>query len=488
MTLDLFIIGNIVNVNKMKRKILLASALCVSALSAGAQSWLGDVNQMIDEGAFAKAQVVLDGLPQSEKDANKIRIDSLQQIMQRTRRDFSINPAVGRLRIEDVVGRPVTDAEIERWKLDKYIEYRLIDGQEWWFRRGISNFRLLNRELFAVANEKSRHADYATTEKHYAQAMLTKADRNGTRNWHHTNITMTIEVDADAVPAGETLRVWMPLPYENLRQRNVTLVKSSHPATLSQGSVHHTVYMEAKAEAGKKTHFEINYTYDVGERHIPQSTMLKRLKPYDKQSATYKRYTASEFPHQVVTPQMQILAKTIVGTETNPVLQASKIYDWIAGNFEWAGAREYSTIPNIPEYVLHIQHGDCGQVALLYITLCRSIGIPARWESGWMLHPGEVNLHDWAETYFEGIGWVPTDPSFGRGTRTEALADYYKSGLDVYRMAANEGVCGDFSPKKTFVRSETVDSQAGEVEWRGGNLEYSQWNYHLKINSMELIK
>ena len=472
----------------MKRKILLASALCVSALSAGAQSWLGDVNQMIDEGAFAKAQVVLDGLPQSEKDANKIRIDSLQQIMQRTRRDFSINPAVGRLRIEDVVGRPVTDAEIERWKLNKYIEYRMIDGQEWWFRRGISNFRLLNRELFAVANEKSRHADYATTEKHYAQAMLTKADRNGTRNWHHTNITMSIDVDADAVPAGETLRVWMPLPYENLRQRNVTLVKSSHPATLSQGSVHHTVYMEAKAEAGKKTHFEINYTYDVGERHILQSTMLKRLKPYDKQSATYKRYTASEFPHQVVTPQMQILAKTIVGTETNPVLQASKIYDWIAGNFEWAGAREYSTIPNIPEYVLHIQHGDCGQVALLYITLCRSIGIPARWESGWMLHPGEVNLHDWAETYFEGIGWVPTDPSFGRGTRTEALADYYKSGLDVYRMAANEGVCGDFSPKKTFVRSETVDSQAGEVEWRGGNLEYSQWNYHLKINSMEPIK
>ena len=190
----------------------------------------------------------------------------------------------------------------------------------------------------------------------------------------------------------------------------------------------------------------------------------------------------------MVTPQKQILAKTIVGTLTNPVLQASKIYDWIAGNFEWAGAREYSTIPNIPEYVLHIQHGDCGQVALLYITLCRSIGIPARWESGWMLHPGEVNLHDWAETYFEGIGWVPTDPSFGRGTRTEALADYYKSGLDVYRMAANEGVCGDFSPKKTFVRSETVDSQAGEVEWRGGNLEYSQWNYHLKINSMEPIK
>ena len=238
-------------------------------MAAGAQTWLGDVNRLIDDGEFARAEQVLSALPQQEKDNYKIRIDSLRKIMQRTRGDFSINPAVGKQRIEQLVGREVSPAEIERWKLDKYIEYRIIDSQEWWFRRGIGNFRLLNRELYAEANEKSRHDDYATTEKHYHEAMLTKADRNGTRNWHHTDITMTIEVDADAVPAGETLRVWMPMPFENLRQRNVQLVQSSHPATLSQGSVHHTAYMEAKAEAGKKTTFSIRYSYDVGERNIP---------------------------------------------------------------------------------------------------------------------------------------------------------------------------------------------------------------------------
>ena len=35
-----------------------------------------------------------------------------------------------------------------------------------------------------------------------------------------------------------------------------------------------------------------------------------------------------------------------------------------------------STIENIPEYVLDNRHGDCGQVSLLFITLCRISGIP----------------------------------------------------------------------------------------------------------------
>jgi transglutaminase-like putative cysteine protease len=173
-----------------------------------------------------------------------------------------------------------------------------------------------------------------------------------------------------------------------------------------------------------------------------------------------------------------------VGKETNPVLQAAKIYEWIGYNLPWAGAREYSTLANIPQYVIENGHGDCGQVGLLYITLARSLGIPARWESGWMLHPDEINWHDWCETYFEGVGWIPTDPSFGRSAVGTALNDYYATGIDVYRMATNEGVGDKLSPPKTYIRSETVDFQPGEVEWRKGNLFYDKWDSHLKVNSI----
>jgi transglutaminase-like putative cysteine protease len=303
------------------------------------------------------------------------------------------------------------------------------------------------------------------------------------RDWRRVNITFSLDVKADAVPAGETLRVWMPMPYENLRQRNIQYRGGNHEATFSEGSKHHTVYMEAQAEAGKPTHFEYSFSYEVGERYIAQQDLLAMVEPYDVHSEVYQRYTGDEPRHVIITDKMRELARQIVGDEDNPVLQAAKVFEWIS-HFPWAGAREYSTFANIPEYVLESGHGDCGQVALLYITLVRSLGIPARWESGWMLHPDEVNWHDWAETYFEGVGWVPTDPSFGRSSVGTPMNSYYATGIDVYRMASNEAVGDLLSPPKKFIRSETVDFQPGEVEWRGGNLYYDAWSSHLEVDGI----
>ena len=167
----------------------------------------------------------------------------------------------------------------------------------------------------------------------------------------------------------------------------------------------------------------------------------------------------------LVNKQMKALARKIVGGETNPVLQASMIYDWISANYPWAGAIDYSTIPCIPNYVLDIHHGDCGQVTLLYISMLRSLGIPARWESGWVFdETGWTGYHDWGEIYFEGTGWVPTDVSAGRDTYGERYDGFFKTNTDAYRLASNEGIRGELSPKKQYLRRETVDFQAGEVE------------------------
>jgi hypothetical protein len=55
---------------------------------------------------------------------------------------------------------------------------------------------------------------------------------------------------------------------------------------------------------------------------------------------------------------------------------------------------------------------DCGQEALLFITLCRLNGIPAHWETGWTTGP-DKNMHDWCEIYLAPYGWVPADVSYG---------------------------------------------------------------------------
>lgn len=471
---------------KINRK-LIASALMAIAMTAVAQTnWVSKVEDMMDRGEFLKAEQFMKSLPKGVRVSEEVRIDSLNTIMGRIRKDFTMTPEEGLKQIKAKMPN-VTQEQIAKWKRDSKIEYMVIDGKEWWFRKSVRNLWLLADEL-KEDHDAEKWDTYNTRRRYYLEAMQSPADANGLRDWRHIVVRFYLDVNADAIPAGETLRVWMPFPYQNLRQRNIKLESSNYPVTYSEGSKHHTVYMEAKTEKGKPTHFEYTFSYDVAERHIAQDDLLAMLEPYDKNSAEYKEFTGNYPPHIVITDDTRALAREIVEGETNPVLQASRIFNWISSRYPWAGAREYSTIKNMPEYVIANGHGDCGQVALMYITLVRSLGIPARWESGWMLHPDEINWHDWAETYFEGIGWVPTDQSFGRSAVGTPMNNYYATGIDVYRMASNEAIGDKLSPEKKFIRSETVDFQPGEVEWRKGNLYYDTWKSHLEVKSITKIK
>lgn len=471
---------------KINRK-LIASALMAIAMTAVAQTnWVSKVEDMMDRGEFLKAEQFMKSLPKGVRVSEEVRIDSLNTIMGRIRKDFTMTPEEGLKQIKAKMPN-VTQEQIAKWKRDSKIEYMVIDGKEWWFRKSVRNLWLLADEL-KEDHDAEKWDTYNTRRRYYLEAMQSPADANGLRDWRHIVVRFYLDVNADAIPAGETLRVWMPFPYQNLRQRNIKLESCNYPVTYSEGSKHHTVYMEAKTEKGKPTHFEYTFSYDVAERHIAQDDLLAMLEPYDKNSAEYKEFTGNYPPHIVITDDTRALAREIVEGETNPVLQASKIFNWISSRYPWAGAREYSTIKNMPEYVMANGHGDCGQVALMYITLVRSLGIPARWESGWMLHPDEINWHDWAETYFEGIGWVPTDQSFGRSAVGTPMNNYYATGIDVYRMASNEAIGDKLSPEKKFIRSETVDFQPGEVEWRKGNLYYDTWKSHLEVKSITKIK
>ncbi len=471
-----------------KATVIISGLIALASMSnAHAQKFKEKALNYIETREFNKAEKLLDNLSAQEKKDHIYLIDSIRQTIYRIRKDFSVSPQQGKQKICDRM-KGVTDEKINYWKKKKYIEADTIDGKEMWFNRSVGNFFLLNNEDFEQQNEESRKQEYAYLEQYYNEAIAEKADENNIRNRHKYQITFKLDVNADAVPDGETLCVWMPYPYESARQSDIKLINSSHDVKLSEKSIHHTAYMEGTAHKGKPTHFEITFSYITGEQHFDRAEILSKLKPYDTTSELYRRYTASEYPHMQKTERMKKLAHSLVGNEKNPVLQASIIYDWIVSNFPWAGAREYSTIPNIPEYVIDNGHGDCGQVSLLYITLLRCLGIPARWESGYMLFPFGVNYHDWSETYFEGIGWVPTDVSMGRDMIGEPLSDYYKTGIDIYRFAANEGVNAAFDPAKRFIRSETVDNQAGEVEWREGNLEYKDFSSSLSIDSLIKIE
>lgn len=471
----------------MKRSKILLSIVTCALLSTGvyAQSWKSEAVDLLNNGEFAKIEQIINGLSKKEKRQHAILIDSLQAMMSRIKYDFRYTREEGKnLLLKKVPD--ATDAQIEEWKQKKYLETRVIDGQEWWFRKTIRNFGLLNKELFASEIALDKKNDYAPVHENCEYILSLQSDENNVRNWKTVEATFFLEVPANTVPAGEIIRAWLPFPFDNGRQRNFKLISSTSAPTHSSNSLHHTIYMEKKAVKDKPTRFEMKFSYEVGAQIFHKGDILRNLMPYDKESDLYKKYTAQELPHMLVNDKMFNLAMSIVGEETNPVIQASLIYDWISANYPWAGAIDYSTIPCMPEYVLNIDHGDCGQVSLLYISLLRSLGIPARWESGWEFPDLSAGYHDWAEIYFEGTGWVPTDVSRGRTTHNEPFQDFYKTSIDGFRFATNEGISGDFSPKKKFIRCETVDFQAGEVEWKNGNI--TKYNSDLIIDKVTPIK
>ena len=370
----------------------------------------------------------------------------------------------------------VTDNQIDSWTAQGCLEALTLNGETRYFRNAGPNLFRIDKSCRAIKEA----ADGAEPDK--------------------MRVRYTLTVKPDAVPDGETVRCWLPYPRTDVpRQKNVRFIEAgwtSRPSDSSDPlyfrtelanaeeltfsgnwSAHSSLYMEAKASAGWPVVFYEEFEYESCAEWIPlgivEDDTETRIGTSDRKGVAPKEYTKERDSHILFSPRILALRDSLCKGIDKPILKAKAFYDWIDANFPWASAREYSTIKNIPEYVLHNRHGDCGQVSLLFITLCRSAGIPARFQSGFMMHPGNDGLHDWAEIWIDGYGWIPVDQSFGGET--------YMGALDAYRLVINNDFGRKFIPEKKYPRSETVDFQRGEVEWDGGNLYFDQWNYEMKI-------
>jgi transglutaminase-like putative cysteine protease len=72
--------------------------------------------------------------------------------------------------------------------------------------------------------------------------------------------------------------------------------------------------------------------------------------------------------------------------------------------------------PLPPGETLARRKGACRDLAVLFIDACRSVGIAARFVTGYEMGEAgtqERELHAWAEVYLNGAGWRGYDPSQG---------------------------------------------------------------------------
>lgn len=418
----------------------------------------------------------------------KQEIDSLVEISHRIQHDFSLTAPVVDTMLQKQ-GIAYTPIEKQWWENKGWLESRMINGEKYYFSRAVSNLKLRLQQVKDSINKTVSPLDDLTKFRlAHTATVINETTKNGQLTVPvDFKVTYTITVKPDVVPEGDTLRCWMPYPKDNhARQTDVHLI-STFPSqyVIAPDSVgQRSIYFEQKAKKGEPTVFQIDFTY----RSYAQSYDLSHLSPlpYKPSSALYRKYTAEQPPHIFFSRELRHLADSIVGNTTEPTWVVRKLYTWINRNIIWSGALEYSTMANIPHYVLMNRKGDCGMQTLLFMSMARYKGIPVKWQSGWMMHPNEVNLHDWCEVYYEGIGWIPVDVSFGlQPSKKRRIHDFYLSGIDSYRLIINDAISSPFTPAKHFMRSEPVDFQRGEVESTHGNLYFDQWAYSMRVEYLQ---
>lgn len=76
--------------------------------------------------------------------------------------------------------------------------------------------------------------------------------------------------------------------------------------------------------------------------------------------------------------------------------------------------------------------GSCRELAHIFITCCRSLGVPARYVSGYVFKEGRLESHAWADAWIEGEGWLSFDVALG--IRANGIHVRLATGLD-YRDA-----------------------------------------------------
>jgi len=445
------------------------------------------IDKMIQSGEFKKAELRADSLKTTGTlgAADLYKMDSIVDIGRRVRLDFRLTEPEIKTQLSKYF--PVLDTALFRnWETTLKLEMRLIDGEKRYFKNAVSNLFRLDDE----ARKYKEKVDGFQVDslnlfclQHTAKVISATKTSGESVLPVRMKLTYTVKAKPNAIPDGQIIRCWMPFPREgHSRQKSINLRKSDPEKAMGapESDLQHAVYLEKKAVKDQPTVFQIEFEVETAAQYFDLDQA--KIKPYNTESTVYKENTVERAPQIVFSPKIKQLANRILGGETNPLLKVQKIYSWINDSVRWASALEYSTIPDIPEYVMKTHHGDCGMQTLLFMSLARSQGIPVKWQSGWMLHPHEVNLHDWCEVYYEGIGWVPLDQSFGlQASPDEKVRNFYRSGIDSYRLIVNDDYSRKLTPEKKFPRSEPYDFQRGELEWEGGNLYFNQWSWDMEV-------
>lgn len=201
-------------------------------------------------------------------------------------------------------------------------------------------------------------------------------------------------------------------PYETNLQDVLKITYPSSPSIQPKITKQYITYQWEDI----KNHEKLSYGVDATIRTKSGLPFMTKTISFPLQvDAAHLEYTkAASFID--ITPEIEKQASEIAAGETDAMRVIFKIADWTRKNIEYDLSTLTAETVQKSSWVLTNKQGVCDEITNLFISMLRSLGIPARFVSGMVY--SNINYtwgpHGWAEVYLPDIGWVPFDVTFGQ--------------------------------------------------------------------------
>ncbi len=361
----------------------------------------------------------------------------------------------------------LTEEEFEAFEDQGFFDWIMLEGEKRYFVR--------NTQLALKRPEIAKRSDRPLSpESEWLDPLIREARETGVCA-RRMEAEAVMNLEETAFRPG-TYRAWIPVPIPCAQQKDIEIL-SPRPDRLSPpeaeaGCAYWERTMEKKWEP-----FRIRYAWTGEIRYADPLHAPAPEKPLYPGAGPVCEADLSEDPPFIrFTPFLRSLSEELTEEGDTPVQKAWKYYAFITEKVRYSYVRDYFQIDGIGEFCARELKGDCGLQALLFISLCRIGGIPARWQSGLCIDEDGVGAHDWAQFHLPGWGWLFADPSFGGSAfRSGALSrrDFYFGNLDPTRLAANRVFEAELTPAGEMLRIDPYDNQSGELERVGAELPFT---------------
>lgn len=235
---------------------------------------------------------------------------------------------------------------------------------------------------------------------------------------------ITDHITIDSTQGAHTVEMWCPVIGDGAFQRVLDVeVTSEDPYDLTREPEFGNLMLYSRLRLATAASWSIRYV--VERRAIGHAPDPARARPL----ATAQLFSRALIPeaHVDVDERTRTLAQDVVGPETNPLEQARRIYDYVTGAMDYDATKQ--SFLGSTEHALTCSVGNCNDIHALFVSLCRSVDIPARFVLGQALElpqPGAQDCevcgyHCWAEFFVAGLGWLPADASCATKYGTHGL-------------------------------------------------------------------